>query len=437
MKKIVFATAVALAVFITASAQVKNGFSISQNSNGRETKTIIESNGNGQYFKVECTGNITLNDSETAIEGISDGGTLKYRKNDSKLVAESKNGVITYQLNDDGQELDPTSEKGVKFIASVVKELISLGFDAQRHVARVYQRGGSSAVLAEVGDLKSDYIKRVYLEELLKIGNLSTAEMNAVAKTVTTLGGSYEKSQLLQKFAVAYLSNPQTVQGYFDAVGSVGGDYEKSQVLQADLKQQLSPEILSQLLAVAGTIGGDYEKSQVLQAALKKQLTTTALGQVLVAAAAIGGDYEKANVLKKAISIHSQDEENCNKVLKAADGIHGDYEKAGVLTTLITSGNLTGGSFNQLLQVAGRMGSAYEKANVLKAVAAQAAWSADQWVALLNTTATVGAAYEKSGVLIAIAHKIPADAKVHDAYMETAKTIGSNYEYEQVVKAVK
>lgn len=437
MKKIICTTAMALAVFMSATAQLKSGFSVSQNSNGRETKTVIESNNNGQYFKLESTGNITLNDSETAIESISDGGSLKYRKNDSRFIAESKNGVITYQLNEDGQELDPTSEKGIKFIATVVKELISLGFDAQRHVARLYKRGGSGAVLAEVGDLKNDYVKRVYLEELLKIGNLNTAEMNTVAKSIAAIGGNYEKSQLLQKFAGAYLNNPLSVQPYFDAVGTIGGDYEKSQVLQADLKQQLTPAILSQLLTLAGTIGGDYEKSQVLQAALKEQLTTTALGQMLAAAATIGGDYEKANVLKKAIKIHSQDEENCNKVLNAADGIHGDYEKASVLNAVIASGNMANSSFDLLLKVAGRMGSAYEKSNVFKALVAKITLTPDQWVSFINTVAGIDAAYEKSNVLIAVAGKMPADAKVRDAYMTTAKTIGSNYEYEQVVKAVK
>lgn len=437
MKKIICTTALALVVFITASAQVKNGFSISQNSNSRETKTVIESNNNGLYFKVECTGNITLNDSETAIESISDGGTLKYRKNDSRLVAESKGGIISYQLTDHGQDIDPKTEKGTKFIASVVKELISLGFDAQRHVARVYKRGGSGAVLAEVGDLKNDYVKRVYIEELLKIGNLSPAEMIDVAKTVAAWGGSYEKGQVLQKFAALYLNNPQTIQAYFDAARTIEGNYEKSQVLQADLKEQLTPTALTQLLAVAATIGGNYEKSQVLQAALKEQLNTTALGQVLSAAATINGDYEKAGVLKKAVGTQSQDEENCNKLLHAADGIHSDYEKAGVLNAVIANGNLTNSSFSLLLEVAGRINSAYEKSGVLKELVAKNNLSADQWISLINTTAGVSAAYEKSNVLIAAAAKMPADAKVREAYMTTAKTIGSNYEYEQVVKAVK
>lgn len=437
MKKLLCTTAIALATVISASAQLKHGFSVSQNSNGRETKTIIESKSNGQYFKVECTGNIILNDSETAIESISDGGVLKYQKNDSRFVAKSSNGVITYQLNDDGQQLDPASEKGVQFIASVVKELISLGFDAQRHVARVYKRGGSSAVLAEVNDLKNDFVKRVYIEELLKTGNLSAAEMNTAAKSIAAIDGNYEKSQLLQKFAGQYLNNPQTVKDYFDAIGSIGGDYEKSQVLQADLKQQLTPAILSQLLTVAGTISGDYEKSQVLQAALKAQLTTTALGQVLAAAATISGDYEKANVLKKAISIHSQDEDNCNKVLDAADGIHSDYEKAGVLNSVIASGHLANSSFNLLLKVAGRMGSDYEKSNVFKGLVTQATLSADQWVSFVNAVAGIGAAYEKSNVLVAIAGKMPADTKVHEAYMAAAKTIGSDYEYGKAVRAVK
>lgn len=404
MKNILHAT-IACLVFTTASAQVKNGTSFSQNSDGRVTKSVIESDNNGLHLKVEYTGNITVNDSETAIESISSGGIFKYSKNKSRLVAEStKDGVINYQLNDDGEELNPQSEKGTKFIAAVIKDLIALGFDAQRHVARIYKRGGANAVLAEVGDLKSDYVKQVYLEELLKIGNLNKTEMNAVAKNIAALGGSYEKSQVLQKFTAAYLQNPQTVQAYFDA---------------------------------ARTIGGDYEKSQVLQAALKQQLTKTSIGQLLAVAATISGDYEKAEVLKKVAYIQGLDEENCNKLLSDADGIHGAYEKAGVLNEVIDGSSLSTVSFNLLLQVAEHINGAYEKSGVFKALATKAVWSTDEWISLINAAASVNAAYEKSTVLITVAGKMPADAKVREAYMETAKTIGSNYEYEQAVNAAR
>jgi len=436
MKKIIYATAIACLMFTAASAQ-GNNVSFSQNSDGKTTKSTIEIDNNGSRLKVEYTGNITLNDSETAIASISSGGVLKYSKNGSRLVAESKDGGIAYQLNDNGEELSQQSEKGIKFIATVVKELISLGFDAQHHVDRIYQRGGASAVIAEIGNLSSDYVKQLYLQELFKIGKLSTAEMNEVAKSVADMHGNYEKGQLLQKFAKAYLSNPLTIQAYFDAAGTIGGDYEKSQVLKAALVEHPSNTAMEQLLKVATTIGGNYEKGQVLQTALTEQPNNTALGLLLTATATIGGDYEKSEVLKKASRAHGLNEENCNKLLNAADGIHGAYEKAGVLTAVIDNDTLSNNSFNLLLQVAEHISSAYEKSGVLKALAAVHAWSTDEWVGLINATASVNAAYEKSNTLVTIAGKIPADAKIREAYMTTAKTIGSTYDYDQAVNAAK
>ncbi|HWB28235.1 MAG TPA: hypothetical protein VG738_22335 [Chitinophagaceae bacterium] len=437
MKKIICATAIACLVFTAAFSQANKGFSFSRNSDGRETKSVIESDNNDFHLKVEYTGDITLNDSETAIESISPGGILKYTKNGSRLIAESRDGVIYYQLYDNGEELSQPGEKATKFIAAVMKDLISLGFNAQQHVARIYKRGGASAVLAEVSDLKSDYVKQVYLGELLKIGNLNTADMNAVAKSIALLSGNYEKSQLLQKNAGAYLNNPQTIHAYFDAAGTIGGDYEKSQVLQGALKQQLTTTALNQLLAVAATIGSDYEKSQVLQGVLKGQPGKAGVSQLLAVAATIRGDYEKGQVLKKAARVPGLDEDNCIKLLNDADAIHGAYEKAGVLNEVIAADSLSNTSLDLLLQVAGRISSDYEKSGVFKALAARASWSTGEWIKLINATASVNAAYEKSTALVTIAGKMPADTKVREAYMETAKTIGSNYEYEQAVNAAK
>ena len=440
MKKIIYATTVACMVFTAVFPQEKSRVSYSKSDDSRSGKSTstIEITNKDLHLKLECTGNITLNDSETAIANISAGGMLTYSKNGSRLEAESNNdGSISYRLHDKGKELSPQSEEGAKFIAAVIKELISFGVDAEHHVDRIYRRGGTDAVLAEIGKLSSDYVKQLYFQELFTIGSLTTAEMNEAAKGMAAMHGNYEKGQLLQKFAKAYLVNIQTVQAYFDAARTIGGDYEKSQVLQAALSEHPGNSAMEQLLKVAATVGGDFEKGQVLQAALTGPVTDTTVGQLLAVAATISGDFEKAQVLKKVTRVDRLTEENCNRLLSDADAIQGAFEKAGVLREVITSDSLSNNSFNRLLEVAGHINSVYEKSGVLKALAALPGRSTEEWINLIKATAGVDAGYEKSTVLVTIASKMPADTYVREAYMTTAKTIGSNYDYEQAVKAVK
>jgi hypothetical protein len=404
MKKILFVALAAGIVLLFAACHVGNYFSVFDDDGDGHGVSTMETNDGNHYIKVKYTGDILITDDEAGIKSIPPGGFLKYWSDGKKLIALSnKDGIITYQLYDGSDNVSIGDPKGKKLMASVIKELINLGFGAKERVERLYANGGAKAVLDKVDFLKSDYVRCLYLEQMLNTKYLTATELNATAKTIETeVGGSYEKQQLLSKFAAVFTGNAQTSQAYFNAVKS---------------------------------IGGDYEKSSTLQAAFKKSLPKTALGQALVVANTIGGDYEKANVLKAVISKEGLGEENCDRLLDITGTIGGSYEKAGVLNDLIENDSLSDESFNRLLFIAGRIDGDYEKSGVFSKIAEQNIVAAEQWINLIKASEQINEAYQKTGVLVTIAKKMPNDEKVKAAYMDAAKTITSDYEYAQAVKA--
>jgi len=405
MKKILFFTLAIATAIMFAGCHFGNRFTMFEDDddNGQNVSTMEVDNGD-DYVKVKYAGDIAFTDDETAIKSISAGGCIKYWKNGRKFIAESnKDGVIAYKLYDGSTNVSINDEKGKKFAAVVIKDLINLGFDAKGRVDRLYKKGGASAVLNEIDFLKNDFTRSTYYENLLNNKYLTPAEMNATALSIgQVLNGNYEKSQLLSKFADYYMANGQTSNAYLDAVNSITGDYEKSGTLQAIAKQRLTREQLGRVINIAGTIDGDYEKANVLKAIITKVGLVT---------------------------------ENCDKLLDVAASISGDYEKAGVLNDLIENDSLSDESFGRLLFVTGHIGGDYEKAGVFKKITEQSITEPDQWVSLIKATESVNAAYEKSNTLIAIAQKMPKDEKIKSAYLEAAKTINSDYEYTQAVKA--
>lgn len=115
MKKLRIFLAIAALGLLTASCRF-----------GRHT-TIIE-NGNGHSLRIESYGKVYFNRAGTDIAYISRGGYLEYRNNDNHLKAENDgHGGIRYELDADGQKLDPNGD-GRPFIAEAVKVMIQKGY---------------------------------------------------------------------------------------------------------------------------------------------------------------------------------------------------------------------------------------------------------------------------------------------------------------------
>lgn len=367
--------------------------------------TTIRTNDETGNLRLQTKGEITFTDDETMIKSISGNGFVKFKKNGNKVeVAPDNTGELIYTVNDGIPRKTP-SDLDKKLIARAIKEMINVGFDAKNRVRRIYDKGGSNAVLTAIDDLKNDYVKSTYFEHLIAETKLTGDEMTNVARKIgEDVSSDFEKAKVLKKISATYLNNEQTTDAYLQAINTISSDFEKANALKVIIDQPLTPAQYAQVVNITGNINSDFEK---------------------------------AGVLKQLVSHGTPGENNMNTFLEVTHNIGSDFEEANVLKEIVKQGVPTGSSFNRFLDVTGDISSDFEKANVMKELAKANITLEDNWLSFIKITEKINSDNDKSNVMVEIAKRMPKSEKVKDAYMLSAKTISSDFDYGNAVKAVK
>lgn len=137
---------------------------------GHGQRVTITISTDGDYERIRYEGRIRLTDDETGIDSMAPGGYIQYRHNDKRLEAETDDqGHIGYDIRNDGRQLSPDGD-GRSIIKEALREMIIYGFDGRERMYRLYQRGGDSALLQEVDQLKSPGLADMYRKFLASHG---------------------------------------------------------------------------------------------------------------------------------------------------------------------------------------------------------------------------------------------------------------------------
>ncbi|HKP88116.1 MAG TPA: hypothetical protein VJZ26_18570 [Blastocatellia bacterium] len=329
----------------------------------------------GIDIDVRIQGKVEFTDDYSDIKSVEDGGwiTVKEsrggvtRKFEARMAADGLKR--SYSVNGQASPLD---DEGRAWLAKMLIETVRQGgYDAKERVERILKRGGPRAVLAEISQLKGDYVKRVYFEELL---NQSTLD-NETAREVLNQAGreirsDYEKTQLLIKMSGSYLRDEPSRTIYLGAVSTIRSDYEKGRALSALLKQgNLSKDNLLFAIKAAHTISSDYERAQLLiKIADGFQLDDDQRAAYLSGIAPMKSDYEKGRVLSALLKKGDSGKETLLFTVKSALTISSDYEKAQLLLKVAAVGSGDESVRNALVESARTIKSEYERGRVLSAV---------------------------------------------------------------------
>jgi hypothetical protein len=262
--------------------------------------TITISDGTN-YTQMKYAGKIVLSDDETGFQSIAPGGYAKFRKNEQKMAAEGTlKGTIQYELSDDGNSI-PYDENGKQFVAGAIREMIRFGFDADARLERVYQKGGTKALLDELKRLQSAPVSNRYARRLIQTDTLPVPELTEVIDAISMFYPDHEKVDLLNKMPGAHLLDSNTVDHYFAAIGTMRADVDKMQVLNQVIdKDTLTEAGWIKLIRLTSTLKSDIDKSNTLER-MAKQMPRS--------------EPVKAAYLETARTIHA--EVDYNKVIQA------------------------------------------------------------------------------------------------------------------------
>lgn len=283
---------------------------------------------------ISYTGDIRFNDSETAIQAISQGGFLDYRHNGDRLLAgpDAKGGVVI-DLYKHREKIDAGSEEGRRMVTFVVRDMIRLGFDADARMDRIYRKGGYPALLAETDSMKNDDVKGLYFGRLLDMDTLPPGEMAAVVRKIgLDVSSDHDKERLLTRVDTSYLKNDSVAESYLDVVAGIDGDFEKAQALTYFLRFPLPERRYVRTLEAAKTVDGDFERSNVLGRLIDKGVVEGASFDTLLAVIGdMGGDFEKSKLLKEISRADLKESPTWAGLIRASSLLDGDNEKGNVL----------------------------------------------------------------------------------------------------------
>lgn len=377
---IILSLSAILSLAVAVAAQTKASASSSSKS---ERTSISDDDNNWNWhhhdssvdLHVTIRGKVEFTDDYSDIKSISRGGEIRVRDERGgvlrKFEATADGGSLTrsYSINGQSKAFDDEAQK---WLAKILDQTVrASGYDAKARVQKILKQSGPRGVLGEISKLNSDYVKRIYFDELFAQGQLDAdSARQALRLAGTEISSDYEKAQILVKMSDSYLANDEMRAIYIDGVNTIQSDYERGRALSALLKKSdLSKGNIVFAIKSASNIKSAYERGQLLiKIANGFALDQAAQTAYLDAVASIGSDYEKGRVLS-ALLKKDPAKETLLFTLKSASTMSSDYEKAQLLLKVAhSSSNDDEAVRSALIQAARTIGSEYERGRVLSAI---------------------------------------------------------------------
>jgi len=406
---ILFASACAMVcasqTALPAASMFGDHLSISQNEN----RWTWSHSDNGIKVEVSIRGKVEFGEDYKSIKTISEGSSIRIidERNGTtrKFEATGTTGGIKQTYWVDGRE-QPLGDEARAWLAKLLEEtIVQGGYDAGPRVRKILSERGPKGVLDEISKLRSDYVKRVYFEELAKASPLdATTLMRAIEQAGREISSDYEKATVLIKLGENPLAGNAIQTVYLNSLATIRSDYERGRVLSGLLKKaDLNRDGLLVAVRATSEMTSDYEKSQALmKIAAASASDESVRAAIITAARTMKSDYEKANVLAKVSENPLTNNATQMAYLSTLGTITSDYERGRALSTLLKKGGL------------GR----------------------DALLFVVNSTAGMNSDYEKAQMLLKINEASAGDKAVRDALVEAARTIKSEYERGRVLSAL-
>ena len=396
---------------------------------------------NGEKLAIEYKGTFELTDDDTDVKAISPGGRIK-------ISDEAHLGRHTIEIEEHDGQLKrrywvngierPYEPEGREWLRSVMPRFVrNSGIGADKRVARFLKAGGPQAVLAEIGQIDSSYVKGLYFKQLVLQASLSPAQYRDVlTQAGRDLKSDYELATLLIAIADRLPSDDGSRSAYFAAAGNLKSSYELRRVYSTMLKKgAVESPVLAGIVQHAGAIASDYDESEVLRDVLATQhLDDRTRPLFFQAMDNLGSDYERHRVLSAVLK--TGDRNAMAPALAAASKIGSDYESASLLLETLAIAAPEGPLRDPFFKaVDGLSSSSYEMGRVLKALVSRADVSHDTLLAALRSAKSLDSSYECSQVLVAAADAHPLTGDLGDAYLDAAGKLGK-YEQGQAMAAL-
>ncbi len=407
-------------------------------------KSTIHFSDNGKDFQIEYEGDITVSNDDTDITSITDGGYLEIEKKSfgsrRRIVIEAdRNGNLTkrYYVGRSEKDFNP---EGKQWLAEILPEIVrSTRIAAESRVKRFYERGGSRAVLNEIGEITADYVKTTYFKLLLDY-NLSASELNSVIKTAgQEIKSDHYLAGILESNQKAFLANQQSTDAYIEATKTLKSDHYVTRVLKKVIKDKnITDSQMESLMEISKSIESDHYVTQILTEIMdSRQLNSRNIAKVISLSKDIKSDHYKTRVLKKAINEKGLSKNAYDAIFGTLKDVKSDHYITEVIVTLFNK-DYDGSNLNELLSLMNEnIRSGHYASSIYKKIADKRSLSEDQLIDVLKSMSNINSGHYLSEALMAFSSQVKrSSSKVKDAYRNTANSIRSETYYGRAMKAI-
>ena len=196
-----------------------------ESHNGDKRWTANWSGGNCS-MDLHAEGEVKFNAEATEIQSISSGGLFEVNlRQDDTLkqikITPSANGLqYVYKINGKQQPFEGEAKAWFsQFLLSLER---STGFAADARVPALLAKGGPNAVLDEISNLQSDYVRGIYFRKLLEQPKLPSPVVQRVIKQAgEQMHSDYEIARILMTVSKQYdLSDEGSRAAFLTAAGN-------------------------------------------------------------------------------------------------------------------------------------------------------------------------------------------------------------------------
>jgi beta-lactamase regulating signal transducer with metallopeptidase domain len=334
-----------------------------------------------QKIKIRTEGKIELTEDWTSIARLSRDAEMRLEAEDGwheqRLDVEAGEGgrpVYTWKV--DGRER-PFDAQGRKWLQAMLLQFVrGTGYAAPERVASILKRQGPQGVLAEISQIPSGYVKRIYFENLFRNRLGADAVERALVQAGREVDSDFELRNALIAAAESQSLSGPTALAYAEAARAIGSDFELRNALAALVdKGQLGPASLTAILRTAKQIGSDFELATLLtEVARKTTLTDPGVRRAYVEAVGeIGSDFELRKALTAVVERGDLPADALVAVLQSARDLGSDFERATLLVAVAEKYSLSGAARDAYLAAARGIGSEFERQKAEAALGRQKA----------------------------------------------------------------
>jgi len=388
---------------------------------------------------IDIDGDYEISDDLKSIKPKGNGSSIiieeRLRSKSTELyLALDRHGreELEYYIDGDSAEYDQDAKEWLANL--LLFAATNSGVWTDKHVALLLKEGGVDEVLQTVESFDSDYIKRMYYQEMLIQAKVNDEQLDRILGSVEReIDSDHEKAELLIVLAREYDVDRLQSKEFVDAVSSLDSDYEMRRVLgEMAFDDSVSPEVILEVLDLAGKMGSDYERAELLldlaDVSRKEPKTRKAYYK---AVEEMGSDYETRRVLTALGFDENIDDDELRELLVITSHLSSDYEKATVLSDLIDPIEHHPDLHLKWLDAISDIDSDYEMANLLTSFIRQVDMGDSVTLETIRMADRISSDYEKARMLKRLEKHIGDNAELEAAFNDAVESIDSDYEREQ------